>query len=271
MLFTLPCGTLVPQVILPGKNLYGTIGDSARYPIALEPAFNHKHLESPPHKGNRGAMNPMAQPIVADLLDTIIHDPDADFDLVKSRIPSLFGISDKATYLAYRSMGLKAGQALQAMGYMDTELLDMWREEDPKFLEWESRHIRDLQNTLASDMIKMGFMRNMAMLVAQDANVITKAAIGFDLLSKKEYDYFMAVRKHYSAGDLLALDKVLHPGDHRPEINITLSWGDQEVIEGVQAQYQIEGQDPDDYVSEPNRIDQVAQSSVPLRTLQSGD
>ena len=216
-------------------------------------------------------MYPLAQPAVADLFDDILHSPEADFDLIKSRIPSLFGVSDKATYLAYRSLGLKPSQALQAMEYTE-DLLEEWKVTDPDFLIWESTYITRLQNTLATDMVTLGFMRNMAMFVAMDSVLIRKASIGQDLLDKREHDYLLKIRGQYGAGELLSLQKVLHPGLHEDNINITLSFGDQPMIEGVQSKYVVEGQVEDnDSISFQHSVNNPLEQENPMRSLQSGD
>lgn len=197
-------------------------------------------------------MYPLAAPAVADLFDDVIADPENDLHTALARIPTMFGISDKATYLCYRSLGLTPTQSLQCMERGE-ELLAEWQEEnDQWFLKWESMALPHLQSTVAADLIKLGWMKNMALLVAKDTSIILKANASLELLTKREYEYLGKIRPHYSPSDLLALDKVLHPGDHQPNINITLSWGNEEVIEGVQATYQIEGADNDNHQHNPD-------------------
>ena len=193
-------------------------------------------------------MNPWSNPEVADVLDEILHNPENDFETVKARIPSLWGTSLKATYLALRSLGLTPQQALEGMDYSE-DLLNHWKETDPKFIDWERANIRSLQTTLSADLVRIGFMKNMALLVSKDTQIIMKSMLlGNEMLSKRDFDYLMKVRGHYTTADLLSLDKVLHPGKHNEEIKIVLNWGDQqEVIEGVQAPYQIEEANPNDY------------------------
>lgn len=213
-------------------------------------------------------MYPLAQPAVADLFDEILHSEDADFDLVRARIPALFGVSDKATYLAYRSLGLKPSQALQAMEYSE-DLLEQWKQDDPDFLVWESVYITRLQNTLSTDIVTLGFMRNMAMLTAMDSVIIRKSMISTDLLTKVERDYLLKIRSHYTPSDLLALEKVLHPGLHQDNVNIVLSFGDQPQIEGV-SHYIVEGQVEDDNVRFEHSVNHITEQENPMRALQSG-
>lgn len=213
---------------------------------------------------------PLAKPIVADLFDEILNSTDGDFDLVKARIPSLFGVSDKATYLAYRSLGLKPSQAIQAMEYGE-DLLDEWAVSDPEFLKWEAANIGRLQNTLSTDIVTLGFMRNMAAFTAMDSIIIRKAIISQDLLTKDEKAYLLKVRGHYTAGDLLALEKVLNPGLHQDQINVTLSFGNEHMIEGVQSKYIVNAEVQDDNVSFEHNVDHTIEQEVPLRALQSGD
>ena len=183
-------------------------------------------------------MNVMENPLVADLLDEVIANSDGDFDLVLARIPSLFGISDKATYLAFRSLGLNTIQALGVMG-LPEEYIDYWKNTDPNFLEWELRNLRALQSTLSIDITKLNFLRNMALFTAKDASIIRRSITDLNGLSKLEFDYLMKVRTHYTPADLLALEKALEPEKHRENVVISLSWDNISVVEGVEVPYHI--------------------------------
>jgi hypothetical protein len=186
-------------------------------------------------------MYPLAEAEVTDLFDDLVHSPDKDWDSVLSRIPALFGISEKASYLAYRSLGLPPTHALMAVGCTEQQLQEWLKDDD--FAEVERHKIYDLQDRVSADIVKLGFMKNMALMIALDARVLLDATFSMETMSKRRYDYFMSVRKHYTPSDLLALDKVLHPADHASKPTIVLSWGNTEhVIEGVEAPYLIEGQ-----------------------------
>lgn len=183
-------------------------------------------------------------PEIADQLDQYLANPE-DTDTALAMVPTLFGVSDKATYLGFRALGLKPSQALETMG-LDEEYLDYWRDTDPAFLNWELTNLRRLQKESASEIIRLGFLKNMALFVAKDATLIRKALLDMDALSKREFSYLLKVRGHYTPGDLFSLEKALNPGAHQDNLTINLSWGSnmespQEVIEGVQAPYLIEG------------------------------
>lgn len=185
-------------------------------------------------------MNPWEQPRTVDLLDRFISD-DSDLDQALALIPSLFGVSDKATYLGYRSLGFNSAEALQIMG-LDEEELHIWESESPEFLQFESEHLYRLQSEVNTELIRLGFLRNMAMFVAKDASLIRKSLLNFDNMSKREYDYMMSVRKHYTPNDLYNLDKALNPTKHQDNVIINLEWGQHQAIEGVQTPYKVIGE-----------------------------
>ncbi len=198
-------------------------------------------------------MNTWENPLVADLLDELLHEEKQEFSAIVSRLPSLFGVSEKATFLGYRSLGLDTRQTLEVMGLEDG-YLDYWRNTDPMFLEWEAHHIQQLQGTLSVDLVKIGFLRNMALFIAKDASIIRKFLTNTEGLSKREYDYVKVARRHYTSADMLALEKALEPEKHREHVTINLTWGDNiQAIEGVEAPYQI-GEYDDDSNPLPQRV-----------------
>ena len=186
-------------------------------------------------------MNVMENPLVADLLDEFIHADDNGFQTIASRIPGLFGISEKASYLAFRSLGLSVRESLDILG-LSEEYINYWANTDPEFLEWEAKHIITLQNSLSVDLIRLGFTRNAALFIAKDASIIRRSLTeeGMSTLSKREYDYLMKVRGHYTPADFLALEKALEPEKHRENVVIHLTWGgNMQTLEGVEVPYSI--------------------------------
>lgn len=185
------------------------------------------------------SMNPWEQPRTADMMDRFLNENEPVEEAL-AIIPSLFGVSDKATYLAYRALGFNTAQSLQIME-LDEEYLDIWRSETPQFGEFEFKHLPRLQTETAAELIRLGFLKNMAMFVAKDAVLIRKSLTDFDFLSKREFDYLMKIRTHYTPGDMYNLDKALNPTKHQDHIQINLSWGANQAveIEGVQAPYRL--------------------------------
>ena len=181
-------------------------------------------------------------PEVADQLDQYLSNPE-DTDTALAMIPSLFGTSDKATYLGFRALGLKPAQALEVMG-LDEEYISYWRDTDPEFLDWEKVNLPRLQREASTEIIRLGFLKNMALFVAKDATIIRKSLLDMDALSKRDFQYLLKVRGHYTPGDLYSLEKALNPDSHQENLNIHLSWGSgmetpPEVIEGVVSPYQL--------------------------------
>lgn len=182
-------------------------------------------------------MNPWESEKVADKLDEYLALP-GEHDEALSMIPSLFGISDKATYLAYRSLGLTPAQSISTMGLSELHL-ELWKETDPYFLEFEAKNINRLQREVSAEIIRLGFIKNMALFVAKDATILRKSLGDINQLSKREFDYLMKIRTHYTPGDLYNLEKALNPGKYKENVVINLTWGQDQLIEGVQAEYQL--------------------------------
>ncbi len=194
------------------------------------------------------------QPQVADQLDQYLSNPD-DIDTVLSMIPGLFGVSDKATYLGFRALGLTPKQSIEILG-LNEEYLDYWNE-DSYFREFEFSHLPRLQKEASVAIVKLGFLKNMALILAKDTTLIKQSFEGFDTMSKREYDYFTKMSGRYSPADLYALDRALNPEAHKENLTIKLNWGpgmeEPIPVEGVTSPYQlIEGSKSDDtdYISE---------------------
>lgn len=192
-------------------------------------------------------LSPWEDTRVADALDRFLAEETPDHEAVLAMLPSLFGVSDKATYLGYRALGFTPAQALQILELPEDQIT-YWKNTTPEFLQFEAEQLPVLQSTVSTELIRLGFLKNMAMFVAKDATLIRKSLAQFGELSKREFDYLMAVRKHYTPNDMYNLDKALNPTKHQDNIVINLEWGihqasePQQVIPGVQAAYKVIGE-----------------------------
>lgn len=158
--------------------------------------------------------------------------------LAVAQIPSLFGVSQMATYLGYRALGLTTQQALLMM-HEDEDALDYWALTNPQFKKFELEALPLIQKYAAKELIRLGFMRNQTLLMAQDQRIINKALErGINQLSKNEFDWLKTIRKHYTNADFLAIEKVINPEDHREVVQeVHVSWGNEsfkqaELIDG---------------------------------------
>ena len=181
----------------------------------------------------------------ADVLDMILQG-ETDHDKVLAKIPGLFGLSGKATFLAYRAMGLNVEDTLVVME-LDEDQLEYWRKSDEEFLQFEGSNLNRLQSTLGPELIRISFMRNMAMFVSQDSKILRKSLVyGLDSLDKREFDYTMKVRGSYTPGDLVAMNRAMGEdiGDAKVVINLTWGPGQQQSLEHIDGEYKLLG-DPD--------------------------
>ena len=169
---------------------------------------------------------------------------DTGEEALLSRIPLQSGSQKKALYLSYRATGFPVKQACD-LAEMSLEDLHRWRKQDEQFRIFETDKLYELQQTVGADVVRLEFLRNFRMIMKKDFLVIRKALFDEDNMSDDEFKYFMAVRKHYTPNDMLALEKAIHPENHPEGTNLTinLSWGGAQLSENAieapveQAQY----------------------------------
>lgn len=157
-----------------------------------------------------------------------------DEDAIESRIPVFAGDDKKMEYLSYRSLGFSA-KAACSLADVKLETVRTWRNQDPTFKKFEGEKLTELQKTAGKDLVELTFKRNMFLLLDQDFQVINKAhKTEFTDLSAREWEYYKAIRKHYTPQDLLALEKALNPDEHKDNINyvVNLTWNTGDPSEG---------------------------------------
>ena len=163
-----------------------------------------------------------------------------DFQIVLSRIPPLFGISPKATYLAFRSIGMTSKECLRVLK-MERTALKKWRMEDELFFHIETEKLIELQRSVGPEVVRLKFLRNALMLYEIDSDIIKEVwDKGVNEVTDKEFQYFRQIRGNYNPADLLSLEKAINPDKHREKVTIQLSWGDTPVLEEAQeADYKL--------------------------------
>lgn len=174
-----------------------------------------------------------------DLFEEFISVEDKELSIAVAQVPSLFGISDLATYMGYRALGLTTTQALIIMD-ADEDLLSDWKQQIPVFQEFEQKALPMLQRYAAKEIVRIGFLRNMALYIAKDHQLANRViTTGLESLSKRDYEVYKNNRKHYTNNDLLAIEKIISPEDFKGDTVIQLNWGGnvQEIIEGVEVEY----------------------------------
>ena len=166
------------------------------------------------------------------------QDPTGE-DALMSRIPLLMGDERKMEYLAYRATGFPVYQAADLTG-VKIDTVRGWRRRDKFFKNIEETRLAELQTTVARDVVKLEFFRNMRLLTLIDARVINKVVKARDDrlledLTAREFDWLKNVRKHYDANALMQLEKALNPesASDTLEIVVKLGWGREgEIVEG---------------------------------------
>lgn len=156
-----------------------------------------------------------------DLLDIGSAEADAE-TILEARIPLLTGSANKMRYLSYRAMGFTVKEAA---GLTDVTLstVNSWRFNDPEFKEWEGRLIGELQKSMAGDLLRMEFMRNMRLAFNRDHQVLYKAACSLGGLTDREFAYLKMIRPLYQPSDLVALDKAVAPDLEGGRVTATMT------------------------------------------------
>lgn len=165
------------------------------------------------------------------------NDSKADFQAVLSMIPSYFGVSEKATYLAFRALGLKPALACEATG-ITTEQLEVLQQ-DHHFRDFELKHLGRMQRQLGPEIVRFQFLRNYALLLTKDARLFKKYD-DVDELSSREFNYLMKARSQYNPQELLSMDKIISPEKHQEKVVINLTWDS--AAQAIEADGLIEGE-----------------------------
>ena len=146
------------------------------------------------------------EPLKADDIDI---DPDDLNAIAEARIP-LSQNPRKADYLSYRALGFSIRESL-ALASVTQATLNKWRREDAEFRGFEQERLAFLQRTIASDIMRMRWLRNFFLVLRRDERILYKSAFNFEGLTDNERSYLHLIRKHYTPQDLLALEKALEP------------------------------------------------------------
>jgi predicted small metal-binding protein len=148
-----------------------------------------------------------------DTLPPINIDPSDNLDPTEealfSRLP-LLSHNSKADWLGFRACGFSVREACN-LAEVTEATVRHWRNTDPVFKEWEEKRLPELQHGVASDILRLDFLRNMKLIFKKEFRLFWKALYNWDKLTSDEHRYLRTARSHYTPQDLLALEKALAP------------------------------------------------------------
>jgi hypothetical protein len=130
--------------------------------------------------------------------------------IAQSLIPYYTDGGKKARYLSYLVAGFSVMESVQ-LSKIHLKSVKRWREEDPNFKVIEDKTTSELREQLSNQLIDIEFTRNFRLVLAKDFQVLFKDAVG-QLLTEKEQQYIMLIRKFYTPQQL-AMIKQLVGGD----------------------------------------------------------
>lgn len=176
---------------------------------------------------------PVDRPQVLDALDKLMVRDD-DLGLILSQIPTMFGTSEKATYLGFRATGLNSEEALMVLELTEEDR-QRWVNEQPQFELFENELLPELQQRVGPEIIRLAFLRNQTLYMMLDTNIVRKAHKGgISKLGDKEFAYLRTARRNYTPRNMMDMQRALDP--NRPADNvITINIGNQgmyEIVEG---------------------------------------
>jgi len=153
-------------------------------------------------------------PLLPDLVDRDEID-DATEDALFSRIP-MMAETRKTSYLSYRACGFGPRTACDLVPISFRTLMH-WRANDPVFKDFETNRLHELQGSIAGDILKLEFFRNLKLIMKRDFRVFKKAVYNWAGLTPEEHRYLLKARANYTMGDLLALERALAPDGPAPD------------------------------------------------------
>lgn len=129
----------------------------------------------------------------------------------------------KVEYLGNRACGFSIREACN-LSNISLSTLHKWRREDPKFAEFESNNLYELQKNVGPDIIRLGFLRCVKLFLKIDFRVLYRASLlGLDIatmsadeaygkgISNREFTYICKIRSEYGPAAMLAFHKALEP------------------------------------------------------------
>ncbi|MFZ5500489.1 MAG: hypothetical protein ACOY58_01060, partial [Candidatus Micrarchaeota archaeon] len=112
----------------------------------------------------------------------------------------------KADYLGYRAMGFSVREACDLVPITFKTLLN-WRRQDEEFAKWEGGRLAELQSTIADDVLRFAFLRNMRLVLRIDGRLFERRLYDPNGMTSDDRKDYREAAKRYSATDLIAIEK----------------------------------------------------------------
>lgn len=193
-------------------------------------------------------------------LPTPLPKANAQEQALLARIPA-FDDPKKTDYLGYRAMGFSVRESCLMVGVQQRQVMH-WRGNDPTFKDWETTRILELQDSVAEDLLRLGFNRNLHLNLQLHRTLLMKALIdGVGTLSKNEISILRVVTNAYGPAELAALQKLLGSDSaadstwQPPQIIVNV---DQFVVESESAKRAASRQLLHGHILRPDLIDSEA-------------
>ena len=147
---------------------------------------------------------------IVDTKDIEVVDPKNTEGIAQSLVPfyvkSYHESNKKAKYLSYLVAHFSTLEACKLAGVHHTTVM-RWRENDPQFLALEKKCATERALRMSQEMLDIEFTRNFKLILERDFTILLKDAEG-QVLSEKEHQYLMLIRKFYTPQQLAIIKQL---------------------------------------------------------------
>lgn len=128
-------------------------------------------------------------------------------NMAQSLVPFYTDGGKKSKYLSYIVASFSVTEAAK-LAKVHLKTVQRWRKDDLQFQEIENRGLTDLRKQLSKELIDIEFTRNFRMVLQKDFDVLFKTVTGV-MLTDREHQYLLQIRKHYTPQQLAMIKQIL--------------------------------------------------------------
>ena len=136
-------------------------------------------------------------------------------NVAQSLIPYFTQGGNKSRYLGYLVAGFSRPEAVKLTGVHPTTV-KVWEDEDPKFVEVQEQCLTTLRHRLSDELLDIEFTRNFKLVLNKDFSILFKDSTG-EVLTEKEQQYLMLIRKFYTPQQLMMVRQLFSDNGEKKE------------------------------------------------------
>lgn len=113
----------------------------------------------------------------------------------------------KAKFLSYLVAAFSIMESVK-LAHVHLKTVQRWEKEDPNFRTLMEQCSTELSRKLSDQMLDIEFTRNFRLVLAKDFQILFKDAAG-ELLTEKEQQYLMLIRKYYTPQQFAMIKQIV--------------------------------------------------------------